>query len=148
MPKRPRSKILLNARKGAVGTSQVNTVVVASGVSRRTWIGGVIRDGIAKGGSASGGRCALALVIRRETQAQSLLSLTDSDKLFAPEENVLWMHPFQFSAGADAVQSFVIAESLKSKRILNPGDTLEFLALASVSDTCDYIVTISGFLLS
>ena len=146
-PKRSSQKVLIIARKGAVGTSQVSTSIVGVTSLTKTWVGGTIVGGVVKGGAAAGGRVSMALVHVKEGVPINTLSTTDGAKLLTPEENVLWMRPFQFSAGADAIQKYEINDKLKAKRIMREGSSLVLVALASIADTADYHLAVTGFLL-
>ncbi len=149
-PKRPVDKDLIWIQKNTVGNSQVTTVLRTSEMAE-TFTGGVISNivrVIAATEVESRGACAIILL--RDGQTISTLTLTDAGKLYSPEQDVLWATPWAFQLPAtDLFLGYFtnISERIKTKRKMKKGDQLVYLAIGDVASAVDLTALFTGFYL-
>ena len=128
----------------ALGTSASNTMLFTSAVAE-TLIRTIVRGNVIKGGAAGVIVGAIVIVIVRDGQTVSAISLSNATSLYEPEQDVLWYEIFRLPTGANAVWSIPMMGDVKGQRKLKTGDRIMMLVLADTADSFDMALSTTIF---
>ena len=137
--KRPIEKKIITVNK-LVGVAQQQTAVFNANEAV-TYAGGHLQISW-DGNPAAIGRAVWAVVLIREGQTASTISLTDNTATYLPEQDVLAMGVFQSATLTDLLGDTV---TIKTKRKLKQGDAIYFIVLGSIASVGNIFCTATSF---
>ncbi len=118
--------------------TQYENILIASQAFTQTVVNGFLLGTITgHDSSTTDNALGIALFKNPENQTVPTISLADGNDFFLPEKNMLRGDIFHQDAGL--TRSFKFSYEIKTKRTLDPGDTMRFIA-KSVAAGCNWTI--------
>ena len=143
---RPKDKFAINQSATNQGTTQTSSPFRTASVAE-TFTGGVIIGSVTRGSATGTGFLVLLCILLRDGVSTPVVTLTTGASLLKPEADILWARIFQFTGSANQDHGFIFVDKIKTKRKLQEGDRIQFIADASIANLANYAATLSGFVL-